>query len=223
MMTDGRQELEAAMPNGDPLQVTVSPLEVIKHTEVLLHSLHEAFEQPLAADTEQERYILALMGVADFLGAIGARELYGGRFAKLATAISDLESGRVVPVLSPQPFGKGRPPDGSETWTRRAFVALAVEALLLSGSKRVDAAREIVRRFPAVANLARAKSPSKSRDAVLSWYESFRHGEVKNRNAVAAYRHSLDRLKTKIAEDPQSVSRFVDNLLQGARGDTSSI
>ena len=112
-----------------------------------------------AAVTEQDRYILALMGVAKFLDAIGAKELYGERFGKLAIAISDLESGRVAPVLSPRPFGKGRPPDGSEAWIRRAFVALAVEALLLSGSKRVGAAREIVRSFPAGANLARAKSP----------------------------------------------------------------
>ena len=158
-MTGGRQESEVAMPKGDQLQVTVSPMELMKHAEVLLHSLQEAFERPVAPDTEQDRYILALKGVAAFLDAIGAKELYGERFGKLAIAISDLESGRVAPVLSPRPFGKGRPPDGSEAWISRAFVALAVEALLLSGSKRVGAAREIVRSFPAVANLARAKSP----------------------------------------------------------------
>ena len=42
------------------------------------------------------------------MDAIGAKELYGERFGKLAIAISDLESGRVAPVLSPRPFGKGR-------------------------------------------------------------------------------------------------------------------
>ena len=222
-MTGGRQESEVAMPKGDQLQVTVSPMELMKHAEVLLHSMQQAFERRLAAVTEQDRYMLALMGVAEFLDAIGAKELYGERFGKLAIAISDLESGRVAPVLSPRPFGKGRPPDGSEAWISRAFVALAVEALLLSGSKRVGAAREIVRSFPAVANLARAKSPSKSRDAVLSWYESFRHGKVKNRNAVATYRQMLDPMKTEIAKDPQSASRLVDGLLQRARGDTSSM
>jgi hypothetical protein len=211
------------MPRRDQLQVTVSPMELMKHTEVLLHLLRRAFERPSATGTEQDRYMLALRGVAEFLDAIGAKELYGERFGKLAIAISDLESGRVAPVISPSLFGKGRPPDGSEAWIRRALVALAVEALLLSGSKRAGAAREIVRSFPAVANLARAKSPSKSLGAVLSWCESFRRGKVKNRNAVAIYRHILDPVKTEIAKDPQLVSRIVDGLLQRAVGDTSSI
>jgi len=108
MMTGGRQESEVAMPKGDQLQVTVSPMELMKHAEVLLHSMQQAFERRLAAVTEQDRYMLALMGVAEFLDAIGAKELYGERFGKLAIAISDLESGRVAPVLSPRPFGKGR-------------------------------------------------------------------------------------------------------------------
>ena len=108
-MTGGRQESEVAMPKGDQLQVTVSPMELMKHTEVLLDSLQQAFERPFATVTEQDRYMLALMGVAEFLDAIGAKELYGERFGKLAIAISDLESGRVAPVLSPRPFGKGRP------------------------------------------------------------------------------------------------------------------
>jgi hypothetical protein len=190
---------------------------------VLLHLLQQAFERPSATGTEQDRYMLALRGVAEFLDAIGAKELYGERFGKLAIAIGDLKSGRVAPVVGPRRFGKGRPPDGSEAWMGRAWVALAVEALMLSGSKRAGAAREIVRSFPAVANLARAKSPSKSLDAVLWWCESFRRGKVKNRNAVAIYRHMLDPMKTEIAKDPQSVSRIVDGLLQSAVGDTSSI
>jgi hypothetical protein len=197
-------------------QIAVPVSVLVERTEQLLASLHEAFEKPSETGNDQDRYMLALQRVAEFLDAIGVKESYGRRFADLAIAIGDLEHGTVHPLLKPRSFGKGRASDPSQTWIQRACVALAVGALITSGLKRTEAAREIVRRFPAVATLARTGEPGKSRAAVLSWYENFRRGEVKNRAAVTVYGMLQEQIRDKIGSDSEGLGRTVEFLLQQA-------
>lgn len=196
--------------------VVVAPSLLVQQTEKLLGSLQHAFEEPSGTGTEQDRYMLALRGVAEFLDAIGANGLYGTRFGELAMAIGDLERGTVDPVLTPIRFGSGRAADPSTVWVRRGYVALAVEALVMTGMERKAAAKDLVRRFPPIADLSRARNPDRACDAALSWYESFRRGQVKHRVAATVYANLHKMMLEAIGSDRVGLERSVARFLQEA-------
>jgi hypothetical protein len=210
-------EIEMPNQNDDAVPQIAVPSSVLEaQTKQFLACLEKAFERPSKTGTDQDRYILALRAVAEFLDAIGGKELYGANFGELAKAIADLEQGTVHPLLQAQSFGKGRAPDPSSTWERRAFTALAMEALIGLGWKREQAAGEIVRRCTAVVALTRAKKPDKARAAVLSWYENFRRGEIKNKISVTSYDRLQRDMSLLCGSDPERLGRAVDFFLQRA-------
>jgi len=136
---------------------------------------------------ERARYAHALAAVAKFLEANTKSQELARRFYRLALALADLNDGRVDPLLTPSD-----PTSASATrvWCARAKVALALHAHILAGSKREQAAKEVVSIFPEIGRLAafeRKINPSSTETKALGWYDEFRKSADKSRiNNTAA-------------------------------------
>jgi hypothetical protein len=158
----------------------------------LVNGVRTAFdlEQELqSVESDRTRYAAALMVIAGFLARI-AGEKYGSRFFELGSAIADLNDGALHPLLAP-PTQKGRP-SPSQTWRGRANAVLAIQALAKCKVKPSDAATEILREFPKIANLASARTrrsvhASSVEKIILEWRKRFSAGRIRNDEAVELF------------------------------------
>ena len=84
----------------------------IKATKRLHRMVTQAFapepNDPHTPFYERERYTIALMGVAEYFTSLEGRPL-GQRFFELGSAIADLNSGIVRPLLRPEEQTIGAP------------------------------------------------------------------------------------------------------------------
>lgn len=148
---------------------------------------------PLAPCDERERYASVLISVAQFFTTLAGRPV-GDRFFELASALADLNTGTVAPLLSPVPPGN-RPADPSRLWRARARAAVGLEALIRTGLHHTDAAAEIARTFPDLGKLAGAKArSSKLATTLLGWRKEFTAGRVKNFEANQLFSEGIRRL-----------------------------
>lgn len=200
----------------DHLEVKVPLSELAGHTAQLLANLQTAFERPDRNATEQDRFMLALRRVSEFLDAIGAPMHYGTRFGELAFAIGDLEQGSVAPLLRPTSFGRGRAPDSSARWMGRAWVAVAMQALIQGGAGHKQAARKIIQLEPEVTRLARVNREGRAWEPLLYWESAFRNHKVNNQGAARLYAHLMAEMAKRMDAETRRclVAAAVQNAVQ---------
>jgi hypothetical protein len=161
----------------------------------LYKGLEQAFNQEpdfsCTPDSERERYSAALHCVAQFVSSIAGRP-FGDRFFELGSAIADLNTGTVHPLLQPVEI-RNRCSDPSRLWRARAHVALAYVALVKSGVSRSDAIKRIAREFPAVSKLA-GKKASTRQTVILGWHKQLRQRRVKNFEAIELFSEGTKRI-----------------------------
>lgn len=126
------------------------PIDVTKLLVELSRGLDQAFEPAVQSDAyKREQLAAALLVVARFLaktiGRAPASEIFD-----LGSAIADLNSGAVHPLLGPPTDIPRRDP--SQTWRARVNAVLAVDALHVTGSPLPFAA-------PSVPMMVRHRSP----------------------------------------------------------------
>jgi hypothetical protein len=176
-------------------------------------------EYPRTPFNERERYAAAVAAVAQLFSTLGDRPV-GNRFFNLASAISDLNSGTVHPLLQAVRTVNRRP-DFSQLWRARARVALGLEALIRSGAK-VDAtvaAEKVAKRFPLLAKLAGPKaSQSRLAAVLLGWRREFRATRIKNFEATELFLEGMRRIEHLTAQ-PARLREFSADQLTEAIGE----
>jgi len=142
----------------------------------------------IAFDHENERhgYINALLIICEVLRD-GTPE-HAFKLAKLASALLDLDTGAVHPLLRPADI-ENRPPLDSGMWRRRTYVALGILSLTTYGLSRDEAASEAER---AVKTLHVLAGDTKPRNAALSWHDELAKGRNKNFEAAHTFRVGRD-------------------------------
>jgi hypothetical protein len=117
----------------------------------------------------------------------------------LANALGELDSGVVLPVLQPAAVANRRPFPAA-VWDTRAYVALGIRAMKLSGLPTEDAARRAVRQVKAIKG-----TPVKS---VISWHTQFVKRRVKSEGAARAFRFGCIQIKDEYQSYEQYAERF---------------
>jgi hypothetical protein len=177
-------------------------------------SLHRIVTQAFAPEPddprtpfyERERYAAALMGVAQYFTSLEGRPL-GQRFFELGSAIADLNSGIVRPLLRPE-RADNRRADNSQLWRARAHVSLGLEALLRSGLTRNEAAAKLTSDFPGIAKLASANARnSKLQTIFFGWRKQLRQARVKNFEASELFSEGMRKIEV-IADKPHRLRQF---------------
>lgn len=182
----------------------------IKASKSLHRIVTQAFAQePNASRTpfyERERYAAALMGIGQYFTSLEGRPL-GQRFFELGSAMADLNSGIVHPLLR-QERADNRRADNSQLWRARAHVSLGLEALLRSGLTRTEAAAKLAGDFPGIAKLAGAKAKnSKLQTIVFGWRKQLRQARVKNFEASELFSEGMRRIEL-VADKPHRLRQF---------------
>jgi hypothetical protein len=182
----------------------------IKATKRLHRMVTQAFapepNDPRTPFYERERYTAALMEVAQYFTSLEGRPL-GQRFFELGSAIADLNSGIVRPLLRPE-RADNRRADNSQLWRARAHVSLGLEALLRSGLTRNEAAARLASDFPGIAKLASANAKnSKLETIVFGWRKQLRQARVKNFEASELFSEGMTKIEV-IADKPHRLRQF---------------
>jgi hypothetical protein len=171
---------------------------------------------PQTPEDERAGFIMALVETARFVGVAGLRHPRD-RLTNLADALSDLDNGRVVPMLQPW-TGRGRSPDSRAMWGDRVLV-LAVQLVLhKSGMSLAAAAEYIGTQRPDLKSLmTRGKNLP---DAIQRWRREldeakpgtvlaeFSERKIHAENTVLqhppadGWRHGADRLLAQIRANP---------------------
>jgi hypothetical protein len=149
-----------------------------------LEALSHAFDSDAAPEQERSRYVLALYALAHFWRGWNGSDLYSDKLMELASALDDLDDGIQAPLLTPVSKGKGRRPEPSAKMRGRAFVALALDALLKA--RKGNAASYIQTHYKALESLCDKKSPNIA-SAAREWRDAFSAEEVEDREARAIF------------------------------------
>jgi hypothetical protein len=174
-----------------------------------LSQLKFAFGSDAAPEQERSRYVIALYALAHFWSGWNDN-LYSDKMMELASALDDLDDGIQPPLLTPAPKGSGRRPEPSVKMRGRAFVALALDALLKAGKEN---AASYIQMRP-LESLCDKKSTSVA-SAAQEWRDSFSAGDIRDREATAIFvslRPTLEGLdKTQLL---QQAEIFLDEALK---------
>jgi hypothetical protein len=148
------------------------PAAIMANLEVLESKLSGAFGAKADyAKAMQDRYVVALTAVANFLVKAGIEEEIAHKFAELASAISEGS----VPFLQP-PKASGRTFDSQAIWMNRAYAVVGLECILRSKKmNKQDAARYIAKKYPVFNRLKRNPSASLA-NSILSWRRYYDEG-----------------------------------------------
>src|SRR6516164_3444562 len=145
----------------------------------LAERLSRAFTAGPVAGDERHRYMNALLAIAKFFDGLGPFDTYAEKFITLAAALDDLDNGIVRPVLEPEPV-ENRIPDPIEVWVGRAYVAIAIEALIKAGNKTDEAKLFIQAREYSPLSALATKKADNLWTAGLGWRYRFRQNRIKN-------------------------------------------
>ena len=145
----------------------------------LAERLSRAFTAAPIVGDERHRYVNALLAIAKFFEGLGPFDTYAEKFITLAAALNDLDNGIVRPVLKPEPVAN-RIPDPIEVQVGRAYVAIAIEALIKAGNKTDEAKLFIqAREYSPLFALATKKADNLW-TAGREWRHRFRQNRIKN-------------------------------------------
>jgi hypothetical protein len=149
----------------------------------------------LRSSNERKAYAAALIAFTQFGKANGWNAAILVWLAELASALTDLDDGIVAPLLEPALKSKSF---SSNTWRRFALVALGMKALTMSGVKRNEAADRALRTVKMIRG-----APRKT---ILSRYDDFQRGRIKNKEAVRVF--TKDALRGKARSNPDRLARL---------------
>lgn len=186
----------------------------------LFGRLNQAFngsaDFPVTVESERQRLVGALWSIAAFLGKSGFDLPFAHRFFELGSAIEDLDLGIQDDLLKPVPQGSRRPPDRAELWRARAYVALALEALIRTGRTREAAAKEIATRFADVGKLINSKRSTGGAGSVpktiIEWRKKL--SSVKNWQVSEFYMLGIECIETLSASNSagERLVEFADDM-----------
>ena len=120
---------------------------------------------------------MAVDGMADFLNEINAKPFIILWLKRLVNVLADLDRGVVPPMV--RPVKAGDKSLSTNEWRRFAAISVGIKALTMCKVSRGDAAGEALRAVKAIQNFEKS--------VVLSRYDEFRKGRVKNKAAAADY------------------------------------
>ena len=161
----------------------------------LAERLSRAFTAlPIVGD-ERNRYVNALLAIAKFFEGLGPFDTYAEKFITLAAALNDLDNGIVRPVLKPKPV-ENRIPDPIEVQVGRAYVAIAIEALIKAGNKTDEAKLFIQAREYSPLSALATKKADNLWTAGSEWRYRFRQNRIKNDVAQKVFKAGHQHLKT---------------------------
>jgi hypothetical protein len=161
----------------------------------LAERLSRAFTAAPVAGNERHRYVNALLAIAKFFDGLGPFDTYAEKFITLAAALDDLDNGIVRPVLEPEPVAN-RIADPIEVQVGRAYVAIAIEALIKAGNSP-DEAKLFIQaiEYSPLSALA-TKKANNLWTAGLGWRHRFRQNRIKNGVAKKVFEAGHRHLKT---------------------------
>jgi hypothetical protein len=199
---------ESPLDFSDLMRLSARGIDVTEPLHQLDDGVRKAFDlEPELQSTEndRERYAAALTVVAQIVTRF-VGETYGDRFFELGSAIVDLNKGAVHPLFV-LPKQKGRP-SPSQIWRGRANAALALHALFKCKIKLLDAAKEIVKEFPGIANLESERTSRSVRGGsleriIIEWRKRFSANRIGNDEAAELFevgRKLIDFHKNNIPE-----------------------
>lgn len=136
-------------------------------------------------DSELKAYTIAVEAMADYLHENKAKPAITLWLKGLAIALADLYRGVVPPLF--RPVKAGDKSLSTNEWRRFAAISAGITALRMCGVSRADAAGQALRAVKAIENFKKS--------VVLSRYEEFRKGKVKNKTAKADYVRSCRELE----------------------------
>src|SRR5262249_4880448 len=145
----------------------------------LAERLSRAFTALPVAGDERHRYVNALLAVAKFFDGLSPFDSYAEKFITLAAALNYLDNGNVRPVLNPSPVENGIP-DPIEVWVGRAYVAIAIDALIGAGNNPAEAQIFIQAREYSPLSALATKKADNLWTAGLGWRYRFRQNRIKN-------------------------------------------
>ena len=137
----------------------------------------------------------ALLAIAKFFDGLGPFDTYAEKFITLAAALNDLDNGIVRPVLKPKPV-ENRIPDPIEVQVGRAYVAIAIEALIKAGNKTDEAKLFIQAREYSPLSALATKKADNLWTAGREWRHRFRQNRIKNVVAKKVFEAGHGHLKT---------------------------
>jgi hypothetical protein len=189
--------------------------------ERLRDELEHAFNtepERTSPEEERKRYIWALTRISQFLKKTLGAKTSAKRIYELAAAFDDLDDGRVDPLLKPSDL----PTSASATriWCDRAKIAVVIDAYIVAGLKRDQAAKRVADNVPELDKLAafeRRRDPSSTTTKALNWYDEFKKPRDKSRikNKAALDLFQLGRELTARRLSVKDVDGFAERYLRG--------
>lgn len=160
----------------------------------LAERLSRAFTTAPIVGDERHRYVNALLAIAKFFDGLGLFDTYAEKFATLAAALNDLDNGIVREILKPAHI-ENRIPDPTEVWVGRAYVAIAIDALIKAGNNPEEAKLFIqAKEYSPLSALATKKANSLS-TAAWEWRSRFHQNRIKNDVAKKVFEAGSQHLK----------------------------
>jgi hypothetical protein len=173
----------------------------------LHHNLGLAFRKKRQGRKElwpasRNEIIEALVAIAWFCEKLEGFGCYTSVFNEFSSTLSDLDRGTIHAILvaKARKGGKGKPPDSTDIMCARCRVAIAVEYMMhsgASGKSKGDIAHEIALQHQSLKLLTRTRGDRGQNlsGSIVSWYDAFNQGEVKNQEARDFYRTYMHGLK----------------------------
>lgn len=177
--------------------------------------------RPLA--TQQARYVLASMAIAELLDRVGPREI-AEHFHFLAEAMNDLVDGIPHPLFRIEtPSGPGRQPDTSAVWRLRSSVCISIELLVAGGTDEEGAVQLIATKHGKdLQKLLRSKADL--RTSIKNWMKAFANDEVRNEVALSTYKDGMELLSSlKLKHSGDELRRAGEAMAEKVAGRASAL
>ena len=151
----------------------------------LAERLNRAFTAAPIVGYERHRYVNALLAIGKFFDGLWPFDPYAEKFITLAAALNDLDSGIVREMLRPTHV-ENRISDPIEVWVGRAYVAIAIEALIKAealikvGNRLAEPKLFIQARGYSPLSALATKKAKNLWTAGLGWRHQFRQNRIKN-------------------------------------------
>lgn len=214
-----------SMSTIDELFQREHPGHLLRAIAELHRNLGSAFKKAAQGRNElwpanRNEIVTALISVAWFFhelemsGGVEGFDAYANVFNEFSSVLADLDRGSKHAIFSEKgrKGGKGKPPDNTDIMCARCRVAIAVAYMMhveANQKSKGEIARDIEVRHQSLKRLVRKGGDHSKplRRSIVSWYEEFSQGKVKNQEARDLYRsymHLLaisQRRKTSSSDD----------------------